>query len=103
MVFRFFSQSHVRIYLLKCILYLLYSYNTYINIPTVVFSTVIKKTFHRITNFVLLKLYLDISVMREVYVYMYVQCFGSESGWIRIQFGPESMFGIRIRIPDPDV
>jgi hypothetical protein len=29
-----------------------------------------------------------------------MQCFGSGSGWIRIQFGPGSR--IRIRNPDPD-
>jgi hypothetical protein len=26
------------------------------------------------------------------------QCFGSGSGWIRIQFGPGSGFGIRIQV-----
>jgi hypothetical protein len=34
--------------------------------------------------------------------YPILQCFGSGSGWIRIQLGPGSgsVFGIRIRIPD---
>jgi hypothetical protein len=38
---------------------------------------------------------------------VHIQCFGSGSGWIHIQFGPGSgsgsVFGIRIRIPDPNV
>jgi hypothetical protein len=30
------------------------------------------------------------------------QCFGSGFGWTRVQFGPGSSIGIRIRNPDPD-